>query len=358
MARDKVDVRPDMVTLARESRGLTQTKAAEMLGISQSLLSKIEAGLLLPIPDNLVRKMAQCFHYPKQFFAEKHQVLGPATSEFFHRKRQATSVRKLRQIYAELNVIIFNVSRLLKSVEIDDTIPSYDPDEYQPAEIAQMIRSLWQLPSGPVDSVVNAIEDAGGIVITLDFGTPHVDALSRHMPGLPRMFFINDNSPGDRQRMTLAHELGHVIMHHLPHKDMEQQAYQFAAEFLMPKDSIKSQFTSIDIPRLAEMKPYWKVSMAALLMRAKGLGKITPSMERRLWMKMSKAGYKTKEPADLDIPREQPRLLDEIIATHCGDLGYNLQDMSRLMVLYEDETQKRYGINKKGPGGKELFLIR
>jgi Zn-dependent peptidase ImmA (M78 family)/DNA-binding XRE family transcriptional regulator len=352
------DINPEMVTLARESRGLTQTEAAGLLGISQARLSKIEAGLLLPVPGDLVSKMAQDFHYPEQFFTLKDRVLGSGTSEYFHRKRRATSARVLRQIYAELNTVIINISRLLRSVEIDDEIPHFDPDEWTPTEIAQFVRSQWHLPSGPVGNVVDAIENAGGIVVACDFGTPHVDAISRCVLGLPRIFFVNSNLPGDRQRLTLAHELGHVVMHSLPHEDMEQQAYQFAAEFLMPKDAIKAQFSRVDIPRLAAMKPYWKVSMAALLMRARDLGKISPRMERDLWMKLSKAGYKTREPADLDIPREEPRLLNEVIGIHSEKLGYNLSELSRLIVLCEDEAQERYGIDKTGSGSQKLRLVK
>ena len=194
-------------------------------------------------------------------------------------------------------------------------------------------------------------------MIICDFGTPHVDAVSRYVPGLPRFFFINENLPGDRQRLTLAHELGHVIMHQVPHKDMEQQAYQFAAEFLMPKDDIKSQFTRVDIPKLAAMKPYWKVSMAALLMRARDLGKVTKTSERKLWAQMSKAGYRTREPADLDIPREHPRLLNEVIELHRKELRYNSQELSKLIVLCEDEAQNRYRIDATIPDKKQKLRL-
>ncbi len=343
--RSRNIVNPDMVTLARESRGLTQRDAAGLLGISQARLSKIEHGLV-PVPSQLVSTMAESFHYPKSFFMLKDRLWGPGTSEFFHRKRQAASARTLSQLHAQINVAIINISKLLKAVEIErDDIPRIDPDEgFTPAEIALRVRAQWRLPAGPVNSVVGAIEEAGGIVIMRDFGIPLIDATSRYIPGLPRLFFVDSAMPGDRQRLTLAHELGHCIMHQLPHEEMERQAYQFAAEFLMPEKDIKPQFGPVDIPKLASMKPFWKVSMAALLMRARDLGKVSPRMERYLWTQMSKAGYRTKEPPDLDVPREQPKLLSEIIKVHREDLGYSVEEFSKLLSLCDDEVQQQYGI--------------
>lgn len=84
--------------------------------------------------------------------------------------------------------------------------------------------------------------------------------------------------------------------------------------------------------------------MAALLMRARDVGKVSPRMERYLWSQMSRAGYKTREPAELDVPREEPRLLDEIIQVHRQDLGYGLAELSELMALREDETQSVYDL--------------
>lgn len=340
----QLDINSSMVALARETRGFTQSTAASLLGISQAYLSKIEAGLAAPLDGAFINEMARVYHYPTSFFSTKYDPVGADTSEFFHRKRQATSRRALRQIYAQLNITIVNVRQLLKTAEIKDSIPQYDPEKYEPAEIARIIRSYWSMPPGPVDRVVDAIENAGGIVLLCDFGNPHVDALSRSVPGLPRLFFVNRDMPGDRQRLTLAHELGHVIMHKLPNQDMEHQAYEFAAEFLMPESEIKSQFSRVDIPKLAAMKPYWKVSMAALLKRAQELGKISERMARERWMQMSAAGYRKREPAGLDIEIEQPRLFREIIQFHQEKTGMGLKDLSELMLLCEDEVKERYEI--------------
>jgi Zn-dependent peptidase ImmA (M78 family)/transcriptional regulator with XRE-family HTH domain len=342
METENIEVNPAMVTLARESRGHTQTQAAKSLGINQGRLSKIEAGIGAPVSAELLEKMAREFHYPKTFFGLKRHLLGADISEIFHRKRQATAAKTLHQIYAEINVAIINVSPLLNSVEveIDGAIPRHETDDCPPEKIAQMMRAYWKIAPGPIESMVGVIENAGGIVLPMDFRTPRIDALSRSLPNLPRFFFINSTKPGDRQRFTLAHELGHVIMHQWPQENIEDQADQFAAEFLMPKSEIKYQLAGIDLEKLVALKSYWKVSMGALLRRARDLGKITPSAYQNLWIRMSKQGFKTREP--LEIPPEKPTLLNEIIELHKTELGYDSAELAQLMMLCEDEAEERY----------------
>ena len=339
-------VNPEMVTLAREARGLTQSDLASRLDVSQARLSKIEAGLL-DVPEDLWNKMAKTLGYPMRFFLLTDQIMGPGMSEFFHRKRQATSAKLLRRLHANMNIRMINIARLLQAVEVErDDIPRIDPDEFEGSvdEIAAAVRAHWQLPRGPIKDLTRVIEDAGGIVVPCDFGSPLLDAMSRYVPGLPRVFFVDQRAPGDRQRLTLAHELGHVVMHQVPHAEMETQAFRFAAELLMPAKGIRPQFDTVDIPKLAAMKPYWKVSMGALLKRAGDLGKISQRKQRYLWSQMASAGYRTREPAELDIPSEVPRLLMEIIDVHRNELGYGLAELSDLMVLTESEVKSVFGI--------------
>src|SRR5205085_11537320 len=150
----------------------------------------------------------------------------------------------------------------------------------------------WNLPPGPVQSLVSAIEDAAGVAFRCSFATRKVDAVSQWLPGLPPLFFVNSDIPGDRCRFTLAHELGHLIMHPIPTPDLDNEANRFAAEFLMPAKDIGPHLRPLSIQRLAAMKPYWKASMAAILRRAFDLNKVSVSTYRKLNTQISKYGLK------------------------------------------------------------------
>ena len=211
-------INPAMVVLAREARGLTQTDLAEQLGVSQSMLSKVEAGVKMPGPD-LLERLGKVLEYPESFFFQTDPVYGPGLSEFFHRRRQDVGVKALGRIHAQINIIRMHVARLTKSVEIpEQKIRPLALEDFggRPQEVARAMRAAWQMPHGPVANVVRVIEDAGGIVIRCQFGTQRVDAISRWVPGLPPLFFVNEGLPTDRERLTLCHELGHLILHDAP----------------------------------------------------------------------------------------------------------------------------------------------
>uniref|UniRef100_UPI000A5CA4A8 ImmA/IrrE family metallo-endopeptidase n=1 Tax=Vibrio campbellii TaxID=680 RepID=UPI000A5CA4A8 len=71
-----------------------------------------------------------------------------------------------------------------------------------------------------------------------------IDAMSQRIDGMPVLFFVNVNAPADRLRHTLAHELGHMVLHTITFADddeMEQEADAFAGAFLVPADEIRTQ---------------------------------------------------------------------------------------------------------------------
>lgn len=341
-------VNPEMVTLGRESRGLTQSELAKCLHISQARLSKIESGHA-PVTDDLLLPLVSCLEYPLTFFLRSDPVFGPGTSEFFHRRRQSVGNKLLTRLHAILNIRRMEIARLLRSVELpENNIPRYDPDSFDGSveEIARAVRAAWNLPRGPIKNLTRVIEEAGGIVVPIDLISPKIDAVTRHIPGLPPLFFINPNMPGDRQRLSLAHELGHAVMHSAPHPEMEEQAFLFANEFLMPAREINQQLDYVTLPKLASLKPYWRVSMQAILKWAHELGRVTDNQARYLWMQIGKAGYRKREPAELDIEPERPEALRQIVELHRSEFGYSADELSELVGLTVDEVQVYYGVQK------------
>jgi Zn-dependent peptidase ImmA (M78 family) len=141
-------------------------------------------------------------------------------------------------------------------------------------------------------------------------------------------------------RWTLMHEVGHIVMHRFPTENMEREADQFAAEFLMPASQIKPQLHSITLAKLASLKPYWRVAMSALLRRATDLGTITPRAKQYLWMQMGMHGYRNHEP--VEIPPEEPTLLKELLDFHRERLGHDSQELAKIMRVKESELMEEY----------------
>lgn len=340
-------VSPEMLILARESRGLTQSELAAMTSISQGNISKYEGGLLNVSREHL-EKFVSILHYPETFFSLNESRFDFGSSCTYHRKRQTLPVHELKLLLAKSNLLRIHVTQLLKGVDLETDnlflrldVADYDGDI---EEIARVVRRSWHLPFGPVNNLIRVIEDAGAIVYLCSFGTRKLDAISQWIPsthlGLPPIFLVNADMPGERIRFTLAHEIGHVIMHRVPTSNMEEEADRFAAEFLMPCHNIAPDLSSITLPKLARLKPYWKASMAALMRRALDLGKITQRQYRTLNEQMGKQGYRINEPYPLPI--EKPSVLNEIIDVYRNEYNYSISDLSKLIYLYEDETQEKF----------------
>jgi len=336
-------INPEMVILARESRGFSQQALADYLGIAQGTVSKIEMGLL-DMADEPLDRLASVLDYPPHFFRQQGRRMGMPMQEIFHRKRQDVPKKTLEKIYAQIDIRTKHVEALLQAFDIPCDARPLNVDEYEGCveDIARMVRAMWNLPRGPIPNLTEAVENVGVIVVPFDFETRRIDAMSRWVPPVPPLFFVNSESPMDRCRFTLAHELGHIVMHRDPNPELEEQADRFAAEFLMPERDIRADLTSLTFSKLPQLKRYWKVSMAALLKRALDIGAITKNQSTYLWRQLAAAGYRTHEPAELDIPFEQPILMRELTEKHLQELGYSREDLKWILRLNDNEFHAFY----------------
>lgn len=339
-------INPEMVTLARESRGITQPELAQKLQVNQGWISRVEGGLRNIQPEHL-EQLATVLNYPTEFFFQREKIYGLGINSYFHRKKQSLSGRTLRQIHASLYIRTMHIITLLRGVDIGESqIKSISVDDFggDAAEVARLLRASWKLPHGPIHNVVSIIEDMGGLVIPLNFGTNEIDAIYHNTPESPPLFFVNVFSPTDRLRFTLCHELGHAIIHSDAFDPLaiEQQAHNFAAEFLMPENDILTDLTELSLERLMVLKQYWKVSMSALLKRAGDIEAITPMRSQQLWKQMSKAGLRKHEPAELNLPYEEPNILKQIVDVYFEEMDYTPLEFANLLKLELLEAKQSY----------------
>ena len=96
--------------------------------------------------------------------------------------------------------------------------------------------------------------------------------------------------------------------------------------------------------RLAALKPYWRVSMAALLYRATDLKKVSQRGAHFLWMQM--APFRRQEPTELDLAPETPTLLQEIIDLHRNTFGFGLGDFANMLSAKPEELIAMYGLGQ------------
>lgn len=340
--------RADLLSLRRRMLNLSQTQLAEKAKVGQGTLSKIEQGLLA-VTDDLTEKFSEALNCPASFFFQPEREYGPPMSVHpMWRKKSSTGQKVIDGIIAELNVRIGHIRKFMSMVDFSPELPlpHYEVDDFNgdTEAIAENVRRAWLAPRGPMKSLTEYIERSGCLVVHCDLDAAKIDGVSYNISGLPPVIFLNKNQPADRMRFSLAHELGHIVMHTIPSPSMEIEANNFASALLMPKDDIAPELNGISIEKAAYMKPVWKVSMAALIFRAKTLNQIDRYASEYIWRQMSARGFRLKEPASLDFKREEPSLMNALVKNLTDNMGYSNLEVASTLHLHYEELSKLYDL--------------
>lgn len=352
-------VNGQMVTLAREFRALTQQDLADQLGIGQSTVAKVEAGQRTDLDEGVMNRMSSLLGFPVSFFQQDEDLLSFGSSSYFYRKRATLTAADRKRIHSIVNLQRIALRQMLKHVEVEPRreLPSFDLDDYggSAARAAHALRDFWKLPDGPVRNLTELVEGAGVIVVRCRFDSKKFDGTSLRLADMPPLVFLNSDLPGDRWRYTLAHELGHLVIHTVPHEAMEDEADLFAAEFLTPESEIKPQLMQVQRwrPReLAQLKIYWRVSMHMLVHRAKDLGVLTAEQATSAYIAL--APMRQLEP--VPIEQEVPSSLAKIVRAIVEDLDFAVDGLRAMVRWGEGLTQQLLPCAEKAPG--RLRLVR
>jgi Zn-dependent peptidase ImmA (M78 family) len=257
--------------------------------------------------------------------------------------------KALFPVEAQVNIYRLNIEKLNKAINLSEVnLPVLDIEKLgSPAEAARKLRKLWKIEKGAIENLTQILEGNGLFVINFDFNTDRVDGMSVMADGKVPVIFVNKRSLGDRQRFTLAYELGHLVMHLKTNpsfkRDISHEANEFAAELLMPEKDIASDLKNgVTIPQLADLKRKWKVSMQALLYRANDLEFITDNNKRYLINQFNSLNIRRREPAELDIPKESSKRLRDLVTSYKNKQKLNLKELSSFFFLNEEEFLKMY----------------
>jgi Zn-dependent peptidase ImmA (M78 family) len=197
------------------------------------------------------------------------------------------------------------------------TLPTNVGDN--PREAAEITRnSLGIGPHVPIRHLTSALEKAGVLILALPKAFPHREAFSlwagydRQRP----VIVLSGGAAGDRLRLSIAHELGHLVMHKPvtnPVREIEQQAYRFVGEFLLPEAAMRQELVSpLTLDSFVPLKTRWGVSIQALIVHARALGIITERKYTYLFQQLSRRGWRNREPRMFDVPLEKPRALRQV----------------------------------------------
>jgi Zn-dependent peptidase ImmA (M78 family) len=350
MVLNKVKYNHNMIEIALVSRGILQNQLSEMMNVPQSTISKWYRGQLLP-KDSEYEKIAELTDYPLHFFEQNIEILPDEL--IYYRKKSSAKPKELKKNKYLLFILKYGLKEMLRAIDLPNDVPYMNTlDNGNPETIARNLRKYWKIPKGPIPNIVKYLERAGILIFTISADSDEFSGqVLPDEDGLP-IICINKNLSGDRQRNTLAHELGHLIMHTNKYMsrrgiDPEEEVKRFVGEFLMPEEEIRSDLIATDITlrSLASLKSYWGISMASLAYRAKQLGIIENGKFVSLYVQLGQHGYRKKEP-NMGVFPESPTLVRQIIELHLTKLDYSEADLAHLMCLNLKEFKSFYDLHK------------
>lgn len=330
------------LTFARELRGYSQTDLSSSIkGLSQSNLSKFEKGLSV-LSEDVQKKIINFLNFPVDFFDRK---INSSIENGNYRKKATISKSDVLKFENKCRLLGYVIDEMSESIEWPEFkfLPLNIEEGYTPAYIAEYNRKILQLKKdSSVKDICNLLESNGIILYEMN-SLDKFDGVSFFTDkGFP-VIVINKAFPNDRKRFTIAHELGHILLHnesnfpisgYRDEKCKEKEANEFASELLMPEKDIKNSLRGISLNDAAKLKSYWLTSMGSILRRAKDLKCINEDRYKYFMIEMSRNGFNRKEP--IEVPIDTPQCFKNGYLLFKNELLYDDNDFVEMMNLPKD----------------------
>ncbi|WP_330747592.1 helix-turn-helix domain-containing protein [Chryseobacterium sp. CP-77] len=327
------------LTFAREYRGYSQTELANSIkGLSQSNLSKFEKGFGV-LSEDIKKKIISFLDFPEEFFYKR---INSNIENANYRKKATVNKSKIQKFENKCKIIGYLIDEFSESLEWPEFTlsPLNVEDDFSVEYIANYTRKLLKLEKDePVKNIISILERSGIIIYEINDDESFDGVSFITDKGYP-IIIINKNFSNDRKRFTIAHELGHLLMHNENYfpissfRDKEKEANLFAGEFLMPKEVIKNSLRRLKLSDLGILKSYWLTSMSSIVRRARDLNCIDDKKYKYFSIEMSRNGYRKKEPIEVFI--DKATCFKNAVSIFKNDLSYSSDDFVKFTLLSKD----------------------
>jgi Zn-dependent peptidase ImmA (M78 family) len=212
-----------------------------------------------------------------------------------------------------------------------------------PQALAKRIREKYKFRNYPVPSVVRLLENAGIRVVRLQ-AAAGIDAFAAKL-GETHVVAVNSDLSPDRMRLTLAHELGHILYEDVLHDrtvvedELEERAFEFASHLLMPSEVLREAFEMRSMVRLVQYKEKYGISLSAMIYRATREKVIPQAMAQMLWREFSRLGWRKREPGR--VPADQPVRLESLIDGALRQEKATLAELARIAGVEPSSIRQR-----------------
>lgn len=307
---------------ARKAAGLSLRDLGERVGVSHAAIKKYEDGLTMPSSDILIG-LSRALKVRTEYFFRPEPV---ALEGIEYRKRSSLPKKRLDAITHEV------IDQIERRIELENLFPQPPVKAFAPVaglpttvaamgqieEVAERVRETWDLGFDPIPDLIDVLETNGIRVFMIEADAENkFDGLAARVNGMP-IIVVGRHWPGDRQRFTLAHELGHLMLEGRLPDDMDEEmaCNRFAGAFLFPRASVLQELgehrNAIELKELGLLKEEFGLSMAGILYRARDLDIISPAYREEQAKLFRFKGWYRKEPG-CDYPTEKTHIFEQLV---------------------------------------------
>ena len=312
----------DRLKKARNAAGLNMRKLGDLAEISAMAISKYERNESMP-SSGVLLALAKALGVRVEYFFRQTEVKLKEVDYRDHDKLPAAEERKVfadveEQIERWIGLEEFLPTAWSTPFKLPAGLPKKIESMDEIEAVANAVRHAWQLGLNPVPNLTDTLETKGiKVFITRYDGHKHFNGLSAMVNDSP-VIVVGKSWPGDRQRFTLAHELGHLILKGRLNKalDEEKACNRFAGAFLVPDVKVKQALGEsrkrLEPQELKLLKDEWGLSMQGWLYRTLDLGVVSKATNTELWGLFRQKGWNVKEP-EPQYPNEETRLFKQSV---------------------------------------------
>ncbi|GMR21672.1 MAG: XRE family transcriptional regulator [Gammaproteobacteria bacterium] len=313
----------DRIKQARKAAGLSLRALAEKAGVSAMAISKYENNQSVP-SSGVMLNIAKALSVRTEYFFRHVSVELENVNHREHEKLPMKEELKVRADVAEqlerwLMLEKFHPAPWSKPFELPPDLPGKISDYDEIETIATGLRKYWNLGMNPIPDLIDSLETKGiKVFITKYDGHKNFNGLSATVNGAP-VVVVGKHWTGDRQRFTLAHELGHLVLHGRLSTGLDEETacHRFAGAFIVPKEMVMGALgerrTWLEPQELMMLKHEWGLSMQAWSYRAHHLGITSKEAHKEIWRSYLQVWKKAQCEPDPQVPQEKTRLFAQFV---------------------------------------------
>lgn len=264
---------------ARKLAGMSQDNLVSAMDgfVKKTSIAKYERAEMMPGSQVLVA-LSKALGVLPGYFTKEFNV---SVQKLEFRKKKKLGVKELASIKQKA------MSILESYLELEELTGSAEPFDHPLSSrlirnkndvetAAEELLTAWNLGFNGIYNIFNILEEHGVRLIAINTHEDF-DGVSTYANGEIPVIVYNDSYPEDRKRLTVLHELGHLLLHFdsellANEKRIENLCFLFGGALMMPRVCIYNELGhkrhKLMLGELKLLKRRYGLSVAAIVRRA------------------------------------------------------------------------------------------